>query len=226
MIEAPSLEYVISHIRETRNPMRGILLAPKFDKIGMDEIIPRFSYLEYRTSDKINFYCAGYGGYWNDELFPDMEKLKTFKYKDGSSIPWAFSQTEFAKFIDELESKTSWRYSGGTELIILDENADFSNAITFNIEKMITSKVLANSAELFEALIQRSRNSKNSITGFSSSSFGKHTSEAFVESLIELLPKGIKPLKGIWIKGQHYFLNDLTKERGHSKRSWITGRPK
>jgi len=87
MIEAPSLGYVISHIRETKNPMCGILLAPKFDKIGMDEIIPRFSYLEYRTSDRINFYCAGYGGYWNDELFPDMEKLKTFKYKDGSSIP-------------------------------------------------------------------------------------------------------------------------------------------
>jgi len=42
MIVAPSLEYVISHIRETRNPMCGILLAPKFDKIGMDEIIPRF----------------------------------------------------------------------------------------------------------------------------------------------------------------------------------------
>jgi len=125
-----------------------------------------------------------------------------------------------------LESKTSWRYSGGTELIILDENADFSNAITFNIERMITGKVLANSAELFEALIQISRNSKNSITGFSFSSFGKQTSKAFVESLVELLPEGIKPLKGIWTKGQHYFINDLTKKRGHSTRSWITGRLK
>ena len=211
MIEAPSLENVISHIRKTKNPICGILLAPKFNKIGMDEIISKFSYLEFRTSDRINFYCAGYGGYWNDELFPDMELLKPFKYKDGTSIPWAFSQTEFAKFVDELETKTSWRYSGGTELIILDENADFSNAIIFKIDRMIKDEVLANSSELFEALIQTSRKPNHSVTKFSLSAFGKQAGDVFIESLMELLPKGLKSLKGIWTKGQHYFVNDLTK---------------
>jgi hypothetical protein len=215
MIEAPSLENVISHIKETRNPICGILLAPKFNKIGMDEIIPKFSYLEFRTSDRINFYCAGYGGYWNDKLFPDMELLKPFKYKDDSSIPWAFSQTEFARFVDELETKTSWRYSGGTELIILDENADFSNTIIFDIDRMIKDKVLANSSILFEKLIQTSKNPNHSISGLSLSAFGKQTGNVIIESLIESLPKALKSLIDIWTRGQHYSLKDLTKKTTH-----------
>lgn len=56
MIEAPYLEKVILQIKETKNPICGILLAPKFEKIGFNEIIPRFGYLEFRTSDRINFY--------------------------------------------------------------------------------------------------------------------------------------------------------------------------
>lgn len=209
MIEAPSLEKVIFHIKKTKNPISGILLAPKFEKIGMDEIIPRFSYLEIRTSDKINFYCAGYGGFWNKELFPDMEEVKTFKYKDGCSIPWAFSQAKFARFIDELESNTSWKYSGGTELIILDENADFSKAMIFNIDRMIKDKVLSNSSELFEALIQWSRNCNSSINRFRLAALKKHVGEEFINSLIELLPKSLKSMKRIWTKGKHYCIIDL-----------------
>lgn len=209
MIEAPYLEKVILQIKETKNPICGILLAPKFEKIGFNEIIPRFGYLEFRTSDRINFYCAGYGGYWNRELVPDMEELKAFKYKDGSSIPWAFSQTEFARFVDELESATSWRYSGGTELIILDKNADFSNAIVFNIERMISDRVIKNCSELFEALIQSSRKPNNSIIELSQLSIKKQTLEIFIESLMEFIPKRLKPMKAIWTKGRHYFIADL-----------------
>ena len=210
MLEAPSFERVKEHIQHVGNPLCCILLAPRFDTIGLKQVVPRLGYLDYRTGEKIHFYCVGYMGYAPKSEFPDMEDIGVAKYEDTTEIPWSFSQRKFAEFVDEMEESTSWRYSGGTELIILNSRADFSNAIIFKIDEMLKDEAIDNVNQLFEALIQQSRKEEKTIENFCLNSREKQSGQILVNSIIELLPNGIKALSAIWTKGKHYRLDDIS----------------
>ena len=120
---------------------------------------------------------------------------------------------KFAEFVDEMEDSTSWRYSGGTELIILDSKADFSNAIIFRIDDMVKDKAIINANQLLEALIQQSRKKEKTIENFSLKGLGEQSSQALVDSIIELLPNGLKSLRAIWTKGKHYTLDNIAENK-------------
>lgn len=210
MLQAPSLREVKEHIKKAGNPICCILFAPNFDKIGANEIIPRLGYLDYRTGEKIHFYCVGYMGYAHKSDYPDLKDLGEFKYKDRTVIPWSFSQRKFAEFVDELEKETSWKYSGGTELILLNSKADFSNAIIFKIDSMLRDGAIYNVNDLFEALIQQSREEDETIEKFSLGNIGKVSGQFVVKSIFDLLPSGLKSFPDIWIKGKHYSLLDIS----------------
>jgi len=209
MIEAPSFRKVEKRIKEKKDPICCILFSPTFDKISEKDIIPRFVYLDNRAGENIDFYCVGYMGYANKTEFPDMKEIGVSKFKDGGEIPWSFSQKKFSEFVDEMENNTSWRYSGGTELVILDSNADFSNTIIFKVDKMLKDEAIDNVNEILEALIQYSRKDKNTIERFSLDNLGKKSSDILVESIIELLPKGLKSMSEIWTKGKHYTIDSI-----------------
>lgn len=211
MIEAPSLKAIIEHRQEHSNAICCILFAPKFSKLGYEEIVKRFGYLDRRAGEFLHIYCAGYGAYWNDEYAPDKEEVGIAKYDNGDKITWEFSQMLFAKFIDELEQETSWKYSGGTELILLNSQADFSNCIIFKLDEMIKDKIINFPGEIFEALIQHSRSDKNSLGNFSLKGVGKQTADEVIDSVLGFLPKPFEALRNIWKKGKHYTLVDVTK---------------
>ncbi|MCK0115342.1 hypothetical protein [Gelidibacter sp. F63206] len=209
MIEAPSFRKVERHIHEKGDPICCILFAPTFDRICKSDIIPRFEYLDNRAGKNIDFYCVGYMGYANKTDFPDMKEIGVSKFKDSGEIPWSFSQRKFSEFVDEMEENTSWKYSGGTELIILDSNADFTNTVIFKVDKMLKDDAIDNVNELLEALIQHSRKDKKTLEKFSLGTLGKKSSDILVESIIELLPKGLKSMSGIWTKGKHYTIDSI-----------------
>ncbi|MFV8465380.1 hypothetical protein [Flavobacterium sp. LB1P62] len=211
MIEAPSLNAIKQHRQEHNNAICCILFAPKFSKLGYEDIIKRFGYLDSRTSERLHVYCAGYGAYWNDIYAPDKEEVGVVKYSNGVSFKWEFSQKLFALFIDELELETSWKYSGGTELILLNSDADFSNCIIFKIEEMIKDKVIDSANDILEALIQHSRSDTNSLGKFSLNGVGKQTAEEIVDSVVSCLPKPFESLLNIWKKGKHYTLVNMIK---------------
>ncbi|WP_149206081.1 hypothetical protein [Flavobacterium johnsoniae] len=211
MIEAPSLNTIKQHRQEHSNAICCILFAPKFSKLGYEDIIKRFGYLDSRTGEKLHVYCAGYGAYWNDIYAPDKEDVGVAKYNNGVRFKWEFSQKLFALFIDELELETSWKYSGGTELIMLNSDADFSNCIIFKIEEMIKDKVIDSANDILEALIQHSRSDTNSLGRFSLSGVGKQTAEEIVDSVVSCLPKPFESLLNIWKKGKHYTLVNMIK---------------
>lgn len=213
MIEAPSFESIKEHRQEHSNAICCILFAPKFSKLGYEEIVKRFGYLDRRTGDKLHIYCAGYGAYWNNEYAPDKEDVGIAKYNYDYEFEftWEFSQMRFADFVSELEKETSWTYSGETELIILNSQVDFSNCIILKLDEMIKDKVIDSPAEIFEALIQHSHSEKNSIGNFSLSGIGKQTADEIITSITSFLPKPLEGLLNIWTKGKHYTLVDVDK---------------
>ena len=211
MIEAPSIKEVNKHREKNSAAICCILFAPKFSKLGYEEIIKRFGYLDSITKEKLNIYCVGYGAYWNSE-FPDIEEIGIAKYENGTEIPWQFSQIQFANFVTEFTKETKWSYSGGTELIVLNSDADFSSCINFKIDEMIKDKVINFPGELLEALIKHSQSENNNVGKFSLNGVGIQSANVVVESIFEFLPKAFRTIKNIWEKGKHYTLIDITKK--------------
>lgn len=211
MLEAPSFTKVKNHLEKKEKAICCILFAPEFSKAGFNEIISRFGYLDSRTGADIHFYCAGYGGYWSKSEVPDMQDIGVGKYEAGTRIPWAFSQQLFAEFVDQMEKETAWTYSGGTEIIVLNSKADFSNCIIFKIDTMLKDEIIMHPGELFEALIRYARSSRNTIERFSLKEVGKKSGEVIIESILSLLPKPLENLWNIWKKGKHYTLVDISK---------------
>lgn len=81
-----------------------------------------------------NFYLPGYGAYWYGT------------YSDGRVVTkingaeWWFSDQMFIQFIDEPETYSSWKYSGESELLILEYKNGrllFENVIRLQLDNMI-----------------------------------------------------------------------------------------
>ena len=210
MIEAPNLREVKKHMVQHPNAICCILFAPKFSQLGFEDIVLRFGYLDERTGEDIHFYCAGYGGYWNQSNVPDMVDIGVAKYQDGTRIPWAFSQILFAKFVDEMEAETTWRYSGGSEIIVLNPKEGFSNCIIFKLDTMIKDEIIDYPGQLFEALIQHARRKRQEIDKFSLKEIAKISGDEAVNSILALLPKPLENLWNIWKKGKHYTLVNIS----------------
>jgi hypothetical protein len=213
MLEAPTLKEIEEYRKTHSNTLCCILFAPKFSKTGFADIVQRFGYLDHRFGQYLNVFCAGYGAYWNDEYAPDREDVGITKYdsKDNTKLDWQFSQILFANFVDELEKITSWKYSGGSELIVLGENSGFANCIILKIDEMVQDNIINQPAEILEALIQYSRVQEGSLSEFSKSGIRKQASDAVLDSILHYLPKPFEELRDIWKKGKHYALVDLEK---------------
>lgn len=209
MIVAPSIEQILKEKRRNPKAICCILFAPKFVSSGFNNIISRFGYLDKRTGENLNVYCIGYGSYWNDEYAPDREDAGIVKHSDGEKINVQFSQEKFAECVEKLEEITSWKYSGGTELILLNSDFDFSNCIIFRIDEMIKDGIIDFPGELFEALVRISRKEENSITKLSINGITKLSLDNVFESIVNCLPKQFNILNKLWKNGKHYSIVNL-----------------
>jgi hypothetical protein len=208
MLEAPTLDHVYDHRDRNESAACCIFLAPRFSNLSRDEVIPRIGYLDHRSGKYVHFYCAGYGGYWHRDIVQDMEEIGDVKYGDGTMIPWAFSQNLFARFVDELERATKWRYSGDVELIMLGPNVDFSKALIFKVQAMVEDKAIRSSAELFEAIIRYCRDAVGdpSAYDFSDVQGAKELGKGVLDAILSYLPE---PVRGVWEKGRHYAVKNI-----------------
>jgi hypothetical protein len=209
MRAAPTLSDVKNHKNDKDIAMCCILIAPIFTNVGSEDVVPRIGYLDYRSAKYIHFYCAGYGGYWQKSHFPDMQEIGIGKYDEGTEIPWAFSQRVFGEFIDELESETTWRYSGEAELLVMGPDVDFSKCLTFDIAAMLKDKAINHCSELLEALIQYAKVSRESPSAyqFSDKKGGEQLIKATIDGILSFLPKSAQNLlRG----GKHYAVKDIS----------------
>lgn len=208
MLEAPTFQHILAHRTRKDDAVCCILLAPKFTKIGQEEIIPRINYLDHRSAEHVHFYCAGYGAYGDRQRIPDMEKIGSVRYPNGVVIPWWFSQREFGCFVNDLECATKWKYSGDAELIMLGPDVNFSQCLIFYFHKMICDGAIESVSELFEAIIQYSRCVKGNASAYDFSDIEglKKFSNEALQAILSILPK---PARAIWEKGRHYAIRNI-----------------
>lgn len=208
MLEAPTFRHVLAHRDRDDDAACCILLAPPFTRVGQEDVIPRLGYLDHRSASHVHFYCAGYGGYGNRDIVPDMMEIGPVKYANGVVIPWWFSQRAFAGFVDDCERATTWKYSGDAELIMLGPEVDFRKALIFSFKDMIHDGVIATSAELFESIIRycREAGGRASAYDFSDIEGARNLGKEALQALLSVLPK---PARGVWEKGRHYAIRNI-----------------
>ena len=75
---------------------------------------------------------------------------------------WYFSNAEFVKFKNNLEQRIKWRYSGETELIVLQSNPEwqqilnFQNYVSIDVNYGIKNGYIDSFQRFMEALVRSS----------------------------------------------------------------------
>lgn len=133
-----------------------VLVYGQPDSETMKQFRDRMDYYHHRSGDFVEVFALGYVEQEAGEDLPDF---------DGA---------DFAKSVESLEERTSWNYSGDTDLIFLHFSAgpafaakrgipfelDFSHAVALTIEDAVKNGTVASSADLFERIFRITRSAE------------------------------------------------------------------
>ena len=88
----------------------GILFARPESRFATAEILPHIDYWHHRSDNYTDFFCPGY---FSKNVYGDTQPILTV-----GGDPWFFSNYALSEFLEKLEKQTTWRYSGGCELLV------------------------------------------------------------------------------------------------------------
>ncbi len=206
MLEAITYEDMLKHLRgyEIQQDIIGILLARPTSHAGKD-IVEALPYYHHRSGEKIHFYLPGYGAYWHG-VYPDEQNVVRI---DG--VQWSFSNQKYVEFVQALESRSRWRYSGESELLLLEyanDKLDYSNVLRFHLDAMLRDKAIPSIHVLFEHIFRYAAQQKNLIQISDTASF-KTLGQETMEYILAQLPTFFD---GIIKKGRHYLIRDYAED--------------
>lgn len=205
MLQALEYKDILADIKENDllNDTIGILLArPKSD--AGRSIVDSLPYYHHRSSKNINFYLPGYGAYWHN-AYADEKHIVSIE-----GIKWSFSYSMYAKFIEDLEKESKWKYSGESELILLDyhnKRLDYSKILVFHLDAMLQDKTISSVGSFFEKLF-RFFAQNSTVEQFSNRMGSVTLGQATLSTILEKLPLNLGTL---FVKAKHYAIIDETK---------------
>lgn len=165
----------------------GILIT-RPDLITGRNILNSLEYFHFRTGKTVNFYLPGYGAYWTQDEYPDGKEVTTI-----DNVKWSFSNKMFAQFIHDLEEFTKWKYSGESELLLVElKNGilSYEKVMQFYLDNMLRDNTISSVHQFFEELF-RICQEKDSINQISNVMMLNKAKQISAEKLIDELPMGI-----------------------------------
>jgi hypothetical protein len=123
-------------------------------KVFKEELLPDRRYYDLRSGTNIELFYMGYGD-------PDAEYLTIGEFDDND-----FSDQSFESAVSDFEGRTTWKYSGETDIILLNSffspqrkvRLDFSNVFIVQLETAIDSKLIRSGRAFIEDVMRQSRN--------------------------------------------------------------------
>ena len=106
---------------------------------------------------------------------------------DGTE--WSYSDKMFVGFIEDLEKYSTWKYSGESELLMLeykDGNLSFDGMMRFYLDNMIRDKVIVSVPSFFQQLVRicKKDNSLEKISNaFGRNKLAQVTKETFLDNI-------------------------------------------
>lgn len=198
MFAASTYDEIVRQEREIDSREIMVFLFVRPTKASDREIINEFEYIHYNSGK----YCSVYAiGYTND---PDKATNPEYRpVTEVSENRWWFSTKAFVEFKTKLEQQIKWRYSGESEILILQNNPgkskvlDFSNYVSININSGLRKGYLDSFQVFMESLIRSARSevtAKEAIRGVRK---GKLSIKDAALSAIEDSKKVPKSIKNI-----------------------------
>lgn len=158
MFTASTYEEIIAIERQVENQEIVVFLFVKPNDQAALDIIKEFEYIHY-NSDK---YCSIYAiGYTDDFAKQNDSHYKKVDYILDSD--WYFSSKAFVNFKNALESRIGWKYSGETEILVLQNNPgkndplNFQNYVAIDVNKGIREGYIDSFQLFMETLIRSSK---------------------------------------------------------------------
>ena len=136
MFTASTYEEIVSIERQIENQEIVVFLFVSPNNQATLDIIKEFEYIHYNSGKYCSIYAIGY----TNDYYKKREKL----YKKIDTVldsDWYFSNKAFVDFKNALEERIHWRYSGETEILILQNNPgkndplNFQNYVAIDINK-------------------------------------------------------------------------------------------
>jgi len=137
----------------------AVILITRPDLAAGKDILNSLEYYHFRTSHFINFYLPGYGAYWTKEEYPDGKVVTEI-----DDVKWSFSNQRFAKFIEDIEEYSKWRYSGESDLILAevkDGILSFERVLEFHLDNMLRDKTIVSVYQFFEEIVHIGREERS-----------------------------------------------------------------
>ena len=160
MFTASTYEEIVSIERQIENQEIVVFIFVKPNDQAALNIIKEFEYIHYNSGK----YCSIYAiGYTNDFAKKTDRSYGKVDFILGSD--WYFSNKAFVEFKNTLESRIGWKYSGETEVLVLQNNPgktdplNFQNYVAIDINKGIREGYI-DSFQLFMETLVRSSKSK------------------------------------------------------------------
>lgn len=157
MFAASTYEEIVEREREVENMEIVVLL---FARPEATEILQEFEYIHYNSAKYCSIYAIGYTD--------DFTKDTTYRLVNTTfNSKWYYSAKAFVDFKNKLESRIKWKYSGETELLILQNSPgsrdplNFRNYVAIDINKGIREGYIDSFQSFMESLI---RSSKSKVT--------------------------------------------------------------
>ena len=159
MFAVSTYEEIIEKEKQVENQEIVVFLFVKPNSPNEYNIIKEFEYIHYNSSEFCSIYAIGYTN--------DSEALRVGTYKRIEHLlgtDWFFSAKEFVEFKNMLEQRIKWRYSGETEILILQNNPgkqdplNFQNYVAIDVNKGLKEGYMDSFQAFMESLVRSSRN--------------------------------------------------------------------
>lgn len=162
MFAASTYDEIIEYERLIENQEIVVLLFVKPTSQDAVDIIREFEYIHYNSSKYCSIYAVGYSNDFQKQS--DTHYRKIYKILNSD---WYFSSKAFVEFKDNLEKRIKWKYSGETEILVLQNNPgkhdplNFTNYIAIDVNKGLKEGYIDSFQRFMESLV---RSAKSSVT--------------------------------------------------------------
>ena len=162
MFAASTYEEIVQIERNVENREIVVFLFVRPTNPDAINIINEFEYIHYNSAKYCSVYAIGY----TDN--PEMRKDSDYRFvTDIDGREWRYSNKEFVDFKSNLERQIKWKYSGETEILVLQNNPgksrilDFSNYVAINVNKGLREGYIDSFQAFMESLV---RSAKSEVT--------------------------------------------------------------
>ena len=129
-----------------------------FARITDKDTLKEFEYIHYNSEGYCSIYAIGY----TDD--PNKTAENGYKpVKDVFDNTWSFSMKAYVDFKNKLEQRIKWKYSGETEVLILQNNPwgkeplNFQNYVAINVTKGVHEGYIDSFQSFMESLVRSSK---------------------------------------------------------------------